>query len=223
VIRLLMSDFPMGGGKGQERTDTKDLEKRFLDTFEGQRREFASKVLGLARESYRLRDDDNLYLGKIQARFEEALAEARRRVESGQCSMELPETEEQARQVMPKGHGWGKDDRPNGKQAAVKGWAASMGIARGKARVITSPDRLYEFQKGEVLVCDALDPNMTFVAPLASAIVERRGGMLVHGAIIAREYGIPCVTGIPDATRRFQDGDYLVVDGFRGEVSYGDR
>jgi pyruvate,water dikinase len=124
---------------------------------------------------------------------------------------------------MPKGHGWGKDGRQDGKQAAIKGWAASMGIARGKARVITSPDRLYEFQKGEVLVCDALDPNMTFVAPLASAIVERRGGMLVHGAIIAREYGFPCVTGIPDATRRFQDGDFLVVDGFRGEVSYGDR
>jgi len=41
---------------------------------------------------------------------------------------------------------------------------------------------------------------MTFIVPLCSAIVERRGGMLIHGAIIAREYGIPCVTGVPDAT-----------------------
>ena len=42
---------------------------------------------------------------------------------------------------------------------------------------------------------------MTFVVPLAAAIVERRGGMLIHGAIIAREYGIPCVTGVPRRDR----------------------
>jgi len=70
-----------------------------------------------------------------------------------------------------------------------------------------------------VLVCDAIEPNMTFLAPLAAAIIERRGGMLVHGAIIAREYGIPCVTGIPEATRVIQSGDRLSVDGYLGIVT----
>jgi pyruvate,water dikinase len=56
------------------------------------------------------------------------------------------------------------------------------------------------------------------VAPLAAAIVERRGGMLIHGAIIAREYGIPCVTGIPEATERIASGDRLTVDGYLGIV-----
>jgi pyruvate,water dikinase len=74
------------------------------------------------------------------------------------------------------------------------------------------------FKKNEVLVCDAIDPTMTFVVPLASAIVERRGGMLIHGAIIAREYGLPCVTGITSATEIIKTGDRLTVDGYLGIV-----
>ena len=59
---------------------------------------------------------------------------------------------------------------------------------------------------------------MTFVVPLVTAIVERRGGMLIHGAIIAREYGLPCVTGIPQATEFIKTGDDITVDGYFGLV-----
>jgi pyruvate,water dikinase len=83
---------------------------------------------------------------------------------------------------------------------------------------VTTNEDLFSFKSGEILVCDAIDPNMTFVVPLAAGIVERRGGMLIHGAIIAREYGLPCVTGVPDATRYIQTGDYITVDGFYGLV-----
>jgi pyruvate,water dikinase len=62
---------------------------------------------------------------------------------------------------------------------------------------------------------------MTFVVPLASGIVERRGGMLIHGAIIAREYGIPCVTGVPDAVNQITTGDFIIVDGHLGIVIIG--
>jgi rifampicin phosphotransferase len=68
------------------------------------------------------------------------------------------------------------------------------------------------------LVYDAVGPNMTFVVPLAVAVVERRGGMLIHGAIIAREYGLPCVTGVPEATALIHTGDSLTVDGYLGIV-----
>jgi pyruvate,water dikinase len=60
---------------------------------------------------------------------------------------------------------------------------------------------------------------MTFVVPLAGAVVERRGGMLIHGAIIAREYGLPCVTGVPEATTQIRSGDEITVDGFLGVVT----
>jgi pyruvate,water dikinase len=55
--------------------------------------------------------------------------------------------------------------------------------------------------------------------PLAAAVVERRGGMLIHGAIIAREYGLPCVTGVPGATTTLRTGDTLTVDGYLGIVT----
>ena len=70
-------------------------------------------------------------------------------------------------------------------------------------------------------MCDAVDPNITFVVPLAAAVVERRGGMLIHGAIIAREYGLPCITGIPDATTLIETGDQITVDGCLGIVTLG--
>ena len=62
---------------------------------------------------------------------------------------------------------------------------------------------------------------MTFVVPLAAAVVEGRGGMLIHRAIIAREYGLPCVTGIPNATCLVQSGDLPTVDGYLGIVTVG--
>jgi pyruvate,water dikinase len=60
---------------------------------------------------------------------------------------------------------------------------------------------------------------MTFVVPVAAAVIERRGGMLIHGAIIAREYGLPCVTGVPDVTTLIATGDRLAIDGFMGIVT----
>ena len=84
--------------------------------------------------------------------------------------------------------------------------------------MIRENGELADFQRGEILVCDAVDPVMTVVAPLAAAIVERRGGMLIHGAIIAREYGLACVTGVPDATEVIHSGDRLTVDGYLGIV-----
>jgi pyruvate,water dikinase len=102
------------------------------------------------------------------------------------------------------------------------GQPAGPGISKGKARVIRKHSDLTDFKYGEVLVCDAVDPNITFVVPLATAVVERRGGMLIHGAIIAREYGLPCITGIPDATTLIQTGDEITVDGYLGIVTLGD-
>jgi len=75
-------------------------------------------------------------------------------------------------------------------EEALRGQPAGPGIARGRARIILKSSDLFAFKKGEILGCDSVDPNMTFAIPLSAAIVERRGGMLVHGAIIAREYGV---------------------------------
>jgi pyruvate,water dikinase len=107
------------------------------------------------------------------------------------------------------------------KPRQIVGQPAGPGITKAKARVILSSSDMFTFEPGEVLVCDAIEPTMTFVVPLASGIIERRGGMLIHGAIIAREYGLPCVTGVPDATVQIHTGDTVTVDGYLGIVIVG--
>jgi phosphoenolpyruvate synthase/pyruvate phosphate dikinase len=108
------------------------------------------------------------------------------------------------------------------KPRQLLGQPAGPGLAFGPARVVKGASDLFAFQSGEVLVCDAVDPNMTFVVTLAAGIVERRGGMLIHGAIIAREYGLACVTGVPDAVSLIKTGNPLTVDGFLGIVTVGE-
>jgi pyruvate,water dikinase len=80
---------------------------------------------------------------------------------------------------------------------------------------------LSRFSAGEVLICDAIQPTMSHIVPLAAAIVERRGGMLIHGAIIARELGIPCVNGVSDAILAIENGEIVTVDGHLGIVTIG--
>jgi pyruvate,water dikinase len=87
--------------------------------------------------------------------------------------------------------------------------------------VIRGPQDLGNFHAGEVLVCDAIQPMMTHLVPLAAAVVERRGGMLIHGAIIARELGIPCVNGVANVVDLLQDGEGVTVDGYLGIVTVG--
>jgi phosphoenolpyruvate synthase/pyruvate phosphate dikinase len=86
-------------------------------------------------------------------------------------------------------------------------------VTGSRARVIVVHTDLLNIRAGEILMCDAIDPNMTFAVLLAAGMVERRGGMLMHGSIIAREYGIPCVTGVLKAVEIIKTGDRLIVDG----------
>jgi len=109
----------------------------------------------------------------------------------------------------------------NEKPRQLVGQPAAPGMATGRARRIRGPESIAAFQAGEILVCDAIQPMMTHLVPLAAGIVERRGGMLIHGAIIARELGIPCVNGIPDAVNRVSDAETLTVDGYLGIVTVG--
>ena len=205
--------------------NTASLTAAFLSHFHGGELDEAEELLDLARASYRLRDDDNIYLGKIEGQLLAAAGEGKRRLEKRLPSAEDLSPKEVARAlrdpayVPPSRIG----EEKGGESFRVKprqlvGQPAGAGVSKGMARVILEPPDLLEFKAGEILVCDALDPNMTFVVPLASGIVERRGGMLIHGAIIAREYGLPCVTGIPDATLLIQTGDLITVDGYLGIV-----
>lgn len=100
----------------------------------------------------------------------------------------------------------------------LKGAAASRGLARGVARVVTELDDSDRLADGEVLVCRFTAPPWTPLFSIAAAVVTDAGGVLSHAAIAAREYAIPCVTGTGDATQRIPDGTLIEVDGGAGTV-----
>ena len=104
-------------------------------------------------------------------------------------------------------------------EGALVGGALSPGIARGPVRVLNDP-----FEKpvrpGDILVAVTTDPGWTPLFLNAAGIILEIGGALQHGALIAREYGKPCVTGIQDVTSRFEDDQMVEVDGDAGVVRF---
>lgn len=196
-----------------------NLRDAFLDHFHGSQRKDAEELLDLARASYRLRDDDNIYLGKIEANVAEAEKEGLKRLGRGHdfSRTEILKALRDPNYIPLKDIAPEKPKKVRPRQ--LVGQPAGPGIGSGPAKVLRDASDLYSFKSGEVMVCDAVDPNMTFIVPLCSAIVERRGGMLIHGAIIAREYGIPCVTGVPEAVDLIETGDILTVDGYLGVIT----
>ena len=230
LSRLLLqmaSQAPLKNGLLPEKVEKRA--EAFISTFEREERTFASELLDLARASYQLRDDDNIYIGRIENQLHSAAKEGRTRIEIRQhADVDQYSAREVAGALIDDDYKPHKSSasETNGKDSGLRsrqivGQPASSGIARGKARVIAGASDLFDFEAGEILVCDAIDPNMTFVVPLSAGIVERRGGMLIHGAIIAREYGLPCVTGVPNATSAIRTGEEVTVDGFLGIVIIG--
>ncbi len=99
------------------------------------------------------------------------------------------------------------------------GVAVSAGEATGKARVLLTPADIRPSDRDYILVCPSTDPAWTPLFLHAAGLVMERGGILSHGAVVAREYGVPAVANIPNATRHIADGQTLHIDGNAGTVS----
>ena len=110
-------------------------------------------------------------------------------------------------------------DEPDPTLRTLYGLAVSAGVAEGRARVILHLDSDQRVLPGEVLVAPFTDPGWTPYFLTASAIVMDMGGMLSHGAIVAREYGVPAVVNVGPATKTIRTGQMLRVDGSRGTVT----
>ena len=107
---------------------------------------------------------------------------------------------------------------PPAADGALVGIAASSGSATGPARVVLDPTGAH-LAPGEILVAPSTDPGWTPLFLTAGGLVMEMGGANSHGAVVAREYGIPAVVGVPDATTEIATGEQLTVDGTRGLVT----
>ncbi|MFD0676949.1 MULTISPECIES: phosphoenolpyruvate synthase [unclassified Paenibacillus] len=105
-------------------------------------------------------------------------------------------------------------DAPDG---ALLGTPVSVGVVEGFARVVLRPEEA-RLNKGEILIAPFTDPGWTPLFHSAIGLVMEVGGLMTHGAVVAREYGLPAVVGIDGATQWIKDGDYIRLDGTRGYV-----
>ncbi|MCY2988427.1 MAG: PEP-utilizing enzyme [Planctomycetota bacterium] len=96
-------------------------------------------------------------------------------------------------------------------------FAVSSGEASGPARILAAPADAGDLGRGYILVCPSTDPSWTPLFVNAAGLVLERGGSLSHGAVVAREMGLPAVV-LPEATQLFREGELLRVDGDRGWV-----
>lgn len=106
-------------------------------------------------------------------------------------------------------------------RSAADGWsgiAISPGVAAGPARLVRDPKDAAHLLPGDILCAPSTDPGWTPLFLRAAAIVMETGGDLSHGAIVAREYGIPAVANVPGILHALRDGERIVVDGSEGRV-----
>jgi len=144
-----------------------------------------------------------------------------------EVAMERRETREARRQLTPPMHigkvpVWLKDrvsdEDTSSMGDLLQGSAVSPGQVTGPASLILSSSDFDRMRPDSILVCPATTPAWTQLFPRAKGLVTDIGGILAHGSIVAREYGIPAVLGIGDATHRIRDGQMITVDGHRGTV-----
>ncbi|MGC6177016.1 PEP/pyruvate-binding domain-containing protein [Lacrimispora sp. 38-1] len=105
-----------------------------------------------------------------------------------------------------------------GTQNILTGVSGNGGRCRGRVRKILTQQAFDKMQPGDILLCRYTDPSWTPLFVLASAVISDTGGPLSHSAIVAREYNIPAVLGIGNATDLLEDGDEVFVDGSSGKV-----
>ncbi|OOC61707.1 phosphoenolpyruvate synthase [Paenibacillus ihbetae] len=111
----------------------------------------------------------------------------------------------------------GEYNRENLPDEAMAGLAVSSGVIEGKARVILNMEDA-DLEEGDILVTSFTDPSWTPLFVSIKGLVTEVGGLMTHGAVIAREYGLPAVVGVEDATKRIKDGQHIRVNGTEGYV-----
>jgi phosphohistidine swiveling domain-containing protein len=100
----------------------------------------------------------------------------------------------------------------------LKGIGASPGMVSGRVRIISDIEEFGQFEEGEILVTPTTNPSWTPLFMMAKGVVTEVGGLLSHGAVVAREYGIPAVLGVKNASKILKNGQKITLDGEKGII-----
>jgi len=147
--------------------------------------------------------------GRLNAEEAQRLIERYLRLRSAYRNFEPPGVIGQGARIV--------GPEPTGRMR-LEGTPCSSGRATGPARVVRSLEEAQALREGEILVAPYTNPGWTPLFNLAAGLVIEAGGLLSHGAVVAREYGIPTVVGVEEASQVLRTGQVLAVDGTAGTV-----
>ena len=147
----------------------------------------------------------------VKRDWQALVAERRKRYDRERHRRQIPRLMLSDGQAFYDGLGAEADDRD------LVGSPVSPGVVEGAARIVHDPQRAH-LEPGEILVCRATDPGWTPLFLAAGGLVMEVGGLMTHGAVVAREYGIPAIVGVHQATTRLQSGHRVRVDGSTGRI-----
>ena len=173
----------------------------------------AAGVLLEADDLFYLDIEELLALADGEARdWQGLVAERRERLRREQRRRQIP------RLLLSDGQAFYEGIEPARTGAGdLVGSPVSPGRVEGVVRVVRDP-RSARLQPGEILVCPATDPGWTPLFLVAGGLVMEVGGLMTHGAVVAREYGIPAVVGVHEATERLRSGQRIRLDGGSGRI-----
>lgn len=161
-----------------------------------------------------------LYISELQAlargesrNWAALIAGRRKAYERERMRRQIPRLLLSDGQAFYKGMGDVGTDTEN----ALAGSPVSPGVVEGIVRVVMDPHSA-QLTPGEILVCPGTDPAWTPLFLAAGGLVTEVGGLMTHGSVVAREYGIPAVAGVHEATQRLKTGQRVQVDGNLGRV-----
>jgi phosphohistidine swiveling domain-containing protein len=158
-------------------------------------------------------EHDVPYLRLLTQRFQIRIAERRAIYQREHLRKQIP------RMLLSDGTAYYEGVRaPERQEGTIVGDPVSPGEVEGTARVIFDPHSS-QLAPGEILVCPGTDPAWTPLFLTASGLVMEVGGMMTHGSVVAREFGIPAVVGVHQATERIKSGQRLRVNGSTGEIT----
>ena len=165
----------------------------------------ADDVFFLTTEEFKL-------LGDESARNWRALVAERRSAHTAFATVTVPDF------ISTRGRTPRSDVSGVGEEGFLRGISISAGFVEGTVRLIRGPEDIGKVRRGDIVVTSIIDPGMVTFLGLAGGLITEMGGTLSHGAIIAREYGIPAMVNVSQATRLLKDGDRVSIDCMEGIV-----
>lgn len=167
-------------------------------------------LLDQAEDVFFIRVEEQLPLLSLEARDWRALVESRRQARARDIETVAPDqlidgSEDTSTECSPDATGW-------------RGVPISAGFATGPARMIRTLEDWKKVTPGDILVAPVIDPGMAPLFGIAAGLVVEMGGTLSHGAIIAREYGLPAVANVPGITAQLREGEIVEIDATAGIV-----